>query len=544
MMAASLPVIKVLAAVFVFSMAGSGAQKAEPCDESAPDGECMATAPGQSAIQRAKMVQAHVVGEDDGQRNDQQATGGTADKATEQWSWPWEKKTTTTTTTTPPPTHFIEFVPGTKTPVPRKEVNGFVREVVFRYPLTDGVMSLSADGKKVHIQFEKMMEANYSRDTPVNGRSDFGVQKAMAFKSNPGSIVSDRVELMFLEKTHALYSPVEDYPSWTKQAAQEDQAGRWTATEKLSKRRRVRSARDLAVNMFTMGGVAGQMVGNGFGDVAAKDAVREFVDSSGGDVSEKEWENIDKVSTRIASRAAKAAKTPIRSSPACMHFEKSDAIAYGGDGTDITLGKKLVTYRGRLLFSPNEEYDMLLGYSVFYHNKAANSIDLYVAGSHMLTFQKASMTGWEAALWVGNADGASWQRSAESRQPSPKQSRMARAAYKAADKVPLDYEFLYKDRTDAGCPDSALAQMEADSDAILHTMSMKDMSTIKHVTNILKCGVEYLRPDDAGHNAGYNFLEALGFFHFAMEVPPKTVATSMGRHIDWNTVNGVEAHKP
>uniref|UniRef100_A0A7S1QID6 Uncharacterized protein n=1 Tax=Alexandrium catenella TaxID=2925 RepID=A0A7S1QID6_ALECA len=505
------------------SVAVGSAQAPEPCD---PDGQCAATsAPGQSAIQRTRerLVAVHAVGEEDAQPS---AAAGDA---------------------TADPIHFLQFDGKTKTPVPRRDVDGFVRELVLRFPLggqVSGGVSLAEDGGKVYLPFEVMLEADYSRDTPTTGHSDYGLWKGMAMRNTIPSMLSDRIAFGFAEKTHTLYSniPTENYPSYTKQKARADQADAGYQ-KTLAENPTMRGMRTFMMNAFMSTGFMMQIQNTGLADTRSLSAIRDFVSSSNGSLTGKERGHIAKAASQLPRRAKLASEKPLRSAPACMHIENSSEIKFVDGGAYITLGVKHVVYRGRLLFSPNSEYDLASGYGVFYHNKAANSVDFYFGGSHMQTLV-AVKDGWEANLWVGNADGASWPKAIESRPPSTVAGPEAQGAYAQLQQIPIDYSFLYKDPADVGCPDSRLQEIEADSAAILRTMAKRDMTTITHMTDMVPCLLGFYRPDDEGLNTGYGIMEAIGFLHFVMEIPAHKVWNFLGPHVEWNWVHGVEVNKP
>lgn len=438
--------------------------------------------------------------------------------------------------------HFIQFDAITKVHVPRIDVNGLVREVVLRYPVGDGI-SVSADGTKVHFPSGSMLRAEYSRDTNVTGRADYGIQKAFWLKSNNGSMISDKVELMVLEKTHTMYSPFDDYPTHTKDRVEQEKANRHATENEKASQTSTLYARNLAVNSFVGLGMSGQVLDNSVHDFAHREAVREFVASNDHDLSDAEKAAANEAFEKFKTRKAQAEADPLRSSVACIHFETIEGMIFTEDGVDIPLDKKIVTFRGRISFSPNGEYDFTMGYSTFSYNEVENSIDIYFGFSHLLAIMDNEPT-YTSTLWVAPPDGASWPRRPEGRPPSSSANHAAVALYAGIDVFPADYTFLYQNRQDVGCPDTALTALELASEQVLATLMSQSVDTMVHFTTTVPCGVEYLRPDAAGHSSAYGILESLGFMHFMMELPPGVVAKSLADHVDWNEVNGHEVHAP
>eukprot|EP00928_Gymnodinium_smaydae_P045762 TRINITY_DN30466_c0_g1_i3.p1 TRINITY_DN30466_c0_g1~~TRINITY_DN30466_c0_g1_i3.p1 ORF type:complete len:350 (-),score=43.84 TRINITY_DN30466_c0_g1_i3:182-1231(-) len=348
---------------------------------------------------------------------------------------------------------------------------------------------------------------------------------------------------MILEKTHTTYSQSTDIPSFSKTRARAERAARPPSVDEQSKSDDTWYQRTTAANVFVGLGLSGQVLDNSVHDYAHRQAVRDFVASNGGNLTAADWSTIQGASANYSKRAALSGSEALRSSVACLHFETIEGMMFTDAGVDVPLDKKIVAYRGRIAFAPNQEYDFTMGYVVFYHNVAENSIDLYFGFSHIFVLADGAQTP-TAALFVGNADGASWPKSPEGRPPSWAANYAAMSAYKSFAALPGDYEFLYKYREDVGCPDSALDFLRSASQSVLKMVLAANAVTMAHFTMTVPCAVEYLRPDNYEYSATYGRFESLGFMHFMMELPPTVVAEALAAHIDWNTIDGVEISKP
>lgn len=450
--------------------------------------------------------------------------------------------------------NFIELE-SKRIPVPRREMDGFVRELLLSYPLEKNGVEIQ--GGSVYIPFSQILQGVFSRNAHTQDEEDSGIENAMAFKGYPGSMISDRVRLAFAEKSHTMYYPGR-VPDASKARLEAERAAQTAAMRKRAVAERQAKLTALAGEA----GAVGPQVITAGKDAEHLKAVREFAAANEGQPAAALWAAMNASVSELGRRQARTtAKEPMRSSIGCLHFENEDVMTFTDHGVEVPLNRKIVAYRGRLAAYPNEEYQMSTGVAVFYHNRASNSLDIYFGFSGIVEIRDSN-AGFVAEFAVGPADGAAWPIAPEGRPTSffpPMVENVVEAGGRAMtairQAIPTDFSFLHSNREDVGCSDTVLEILTSDSghlQTLLRAINtpLENMTVVsqpllmiptmvnayKSALDWVRCAVEYLRPVEEDHPVALSTLSVMGLFHVLSELAPADIASIMNSAQGWNKV--------
>lgn len=462
--------------------------------------------------------------------------------------------------------HFVQLDDKAKTPALRQEMKGFVRELLIKYPLKSN--PIKVNGKTAYIPFGSIMEGEFSLNAYTQGQTHYGVDKTMAFISNdnPKSMISDKVKLAFAEKSHTYYF-LGDMPHVTKDRLDAEQAAQSPLTKLEATMMRQAKLTALAGSAAAYG----MQIANTGKDPKQMEAVREFVATDAGAMTQALWQAVNRSNSELKERKAKTtAKVPLRSAVGCLHLENPEVMNFTADGVQVPLDHKIVAWRGQAASYPNEEYQMANGFAVFFHNIESDSLDVYFGFASVIDFVDA-IPRMVAKFSVGPPDGDKWPIAPESRLSSvlpplvaPVVEAASSAVYSVSELIPTDFTYLHLDRIAAGCTDGMLSSLPAESqhmldllrvvdgrggDNTVFSMSSLDMipaasQAYQSAMGWIHCGVEYLRPVHSNAAARMGSLQLMILLHIISELDPQDVAKVVATHTVWNMVNGTELASP
>jgi len=451
--------------------------------------------------------------------------------------------------------HYVQLDGFTKTPIPRREVHGFTRELLIKYSLHDNPIKVHGD--TAFIPFSNILEGEYSRNARSQDQKDYGVEKAYVFDGAKGSMLSDRVRLAFAEKSHTLYFPY-DVPNATKAKLEHQLASQSARDKAIAKEKRI----DKLTALSGLSGSFGPQLIAGGKDLAHEKVLREFVASDGRAVSPAIWTAMGSLQSELAWRRDQVTEvSPIQSSVGCLHFEDEGMMNFSASGVTVPLEKKFVVYRGRLAFYPNEEYQMSSGLAFFYHNKTSNSLDIFFGFSSVIDLMDSNW-GYTSSFSIGPADGYNLPIPHEGRETSaippwlvPGVEEAGKAARVMGLSIPSDFTLLHSRREDLGCNDTVLSHLKENSEELRNMLQMmNDMKGLKptdllrmvpHVGKAYKigmtwalCAVEYLRPVRRDSAVVMSSIAIMGFMHVIAELRPVDVKNIVYHHAAWNSYHG------
>lgn len=454
------------------------------------------------------------------------------------------------------PKHYIQMDGTDKINCPRREMTGFTREVLFKYPLASNPIKII--GKTARIEIGKVLESLFSRDAyapPGNGdiqslspellrpeeQRDFGVERAVAFVGKK-SMVSNEVKLAFAEKSHTLYIPEEvSHASENRMKEIQSNQTLWDReTAKLT-----RDLRNTALSAFAMA-VGPQIIsaGKDFNVVAA---IRNL-SAADGRKPDASFETAMERANRVLKQreALNTRKTPVRSSIGCLHFESPELMNFTDEAVELPLDTKIVGYRGRLASTPNKEYAMSSGIAIFSHNVETDTLDIFFGFSSVVDMAD-SAEGYGSIFSVGPANGASMPVVPEGRADTIPTTALGDTSLNVAMSFPPDFSFLHSSRQDVGCPDTVLRSLTPEVEKVQDMLAGNDTSeamsslagvssVVVTVKNEVNCAVEYLRPWNEDEVVAFGSLEAVGLIHVLIEMPGYIMEEAFNSSKLWNTI--------
>lgn len=225
---------------------------------------------------------------------------------------------------------------------------------------------------------------------------------------------------------------------------------------------------------------------------------------------------------------ATAGALPSSTASNCYHFQNHTGIQITSDGSYYPLDTKLVSFKGSMVYSPQQHVDFTSGISMFSYSNVTGILSVYLAGSSFLNIiepEEPTRAAHGAAFYVSPVDGETLQSVGEDARVQPiGPSTAVSTAYAAARLLPIDYEYLYQDEAEL-CPEEKFARLALEAED-MNLMDLKDDDTsyvdraylIKHLLDTLDCGTTFLRSSHL-HGNGVGFLEIITWSHFLMEAP-------------------------
>lgn len=437
--------------------------------------------------------------------------------------------------------HFVQLDGKTKTAVPRKDTNGFVREVLISWPIDSNPFKFNPDKTQALFPFQKVLEGRYSRSSPTTSQEDYGIEKSVIFQGEK-SMISPLVKLGFTEKSHTLWYPT-DVPAHTEETLRREMDSQTMAQKQEAEKGR----RDRNLGLTANGALLGVQILNAGKDDQHMSAVRNYAAQG---MTREIGTSYNQANAKLQQRRALGKSEIVRSSIGCIHFENAEDMQFFSDGISVPLDKMMTAYRGRLASGPNAEYQMSAGIGVFHVNNQTNSLDLYLAFSDVVEVIDTA-SGLQAQFAVGPIDGASVRGPGEGRKPSDSLNIIASMGAQMAALVPPDFNFMHRPRQEVGCSDEVLRQMVGQGDKLQKIFQM-DMSTMMSamlspmdfiddtygaVQDQISCAVEYLRPVNPNLPARFGVFESFGLLHVLMEMPGPVMALTFFRSDLWNTIS-------
>jgi len=415
------------------------------------------------------------------------------------------------------------YVDGfTPVPAPREVTDRFPQEIMYSFPIEASTVNET----HIFIDFGKTLRGEFVRDTHVLNSYEYGKVEHRWFET-PMSIfpVGGDSALGGAEKTLTL-SHDGAWPTTSLDRARAEQASRWSFTNWQA--RLMRRARTLATFVFIAKSRLGTQLLKAAVDPNHVAKVVEFVQQNGGLPESLLVQRKHALLQKLAQKSSTSASaTPSSSTTSCLHFAADSPIQITSTGAYIPLGLKLVTYKGNVVFSPLQHFDVTTGVSTFTYDSSKGVLNIYVAASSFFHTADPQELVQNPKLFVGPADGASFTVAEEGRVQDIPPSRQMYGLYHASHRIPLDYEYLFTDPHELCAPDkfNRLAEEAKDLDMMAFKggklPSLTDqVQLMGHIVDVIDCGTTFLRAAQQNGN-GPGLLEMVVWSHFLMETTPK-----------------------
>mmetsp|Transcript_28677 Transcript_28677/g.92231 ORF Transcript_28677/g.92231 Transcript_28677/m.92231 type:complete len:466 (-) Transcript_28677:34-1431(-) len=320
--------------------------------------------------------------------------------------------------------------------VKRKELPGFASEVLFRLPA--GQVGTLESGR-VFIPYKKMLSATFVRDMHGIGSYEYGIAKWI-WTVNEISILGAGMVVMAAEKLHT-FAHEGAWSTDSLDAAREVQRTRRETTNMIAES--ARFSRSAAANLWVIANNVGGQLVNASMDMKIMEDVMAFAAEPESDAPSAVSQRMAAVSANMTKkhqdyveRLAQNGGSPSASSTAvnCFHLHGWPGAELTADGFWLPLGKKLVSVRGQVVFSPLQHFSLTAGITMASYNADTNSIDIYQGAASMANFVNPTLNQ-PATLFVGPADGASRPIPPESRYRPDPYSNMGAAVAKGLYKI-------------------------------------------------------------------------------------------------------------
>jgi len=412
------------------------------------------------------------------------------------------------------------YVDGlTAVPVRRETTDSFTQETLYSYPIEDSAVNAT----HVFLDFGRSHRGEFVRDTHVLNSYEYG-KVEHRWGRNPMSSFPD-VVLGGAEKLLTL-SHDGAWPTTSLDRARAEQASRWSVTNHLAKQ--MRRAKTLATFLFFLKSRIGVQLVKAAIDPNHIKKVEEFARQNRGrpesSLLQRERALLQKLAQQSSTSASAA---PSSSSDNCLHFAARPDIQVTSAGAFVPLGRKLVTYKGTMVFSPIQQIDFTSGVSTFIHDASKGVLNIYMGASSFFQLSDPQELVQDPRLVVGPADGASFTLAEEGRVQDVAPSSLMYGLYHAAHRIPLDYSFLFSDPRELCPPDkfNRLAEEAQDLDLMVFQKAEQpslsyQVRLMSHLLDVMDCGTTFLRATHQNGN-GVGLLETMVWAHFLMELTPE-----------------------
>jgi hypothetical protein len=382
------------------------------------------------------------------------------------------------------------------------------------------VDSSQVNDTHVFIPSATSVFGTFVRSTHVSGSYEYGTVE-QRWGENPGSVFPDVVSGV-AERHRTLYHDG-PWPTDSLEAAMDVQNNRWWTTKALAE-----SSNTIRIKkqfMYIGQAKAGTQMRNAAIDPNHTAKLQDFASSDGGRPSDHLRFREYLLSLNITNHASLATAGALPSSTAsnCYHFQNHTGIQITSTGSYYPLDTKLVSFKGSMVYSPQQHVDFTSGISMFSYNNVTGILSVYLAGSSFLEIiepVESTRPAHGAAFYISPVDGETMESVGEDARVQPiGPSTVIRGLYNVATALPIDYEYLYQDEAEL-CPEEKFTRLaqEAEDMDIMDLKESFSMSLINHLVETLDCGTTFLRSAHL-HGNGVGFLEIITWAHFLMEAP-------------------------
>lgn len=414
---------------------------------------------------------------------------------------------------TDPDTPKIYVDGHTPVPVPRTVMEDLPMEMLYSYDLGENAAA-NVNGTHVFIPWGMTLRGHFVRDYHMHGSYEYGTVESRWCLRGPGAFPDTVVGSA--EKLHTYYHEGA-WPETSLQRVRREQAARWSITNWTASQSR--ASRTISKLMYwALGRVDAQIIDTSL-DPNHLRVVRAFAAEPGvGSLAAR----ADALMHNLTTKMALASPEPSSSATNCAHLE-APHLEMTDEGLAIPLDMKLVTNKGQLVFSPLQRSSYTTGVTTWTVDPVTNKLNIYYGASAFMEMIEPTQEDRSFRYYQSTPDGEAGVVPADGRVADYGRSASAWAYYQAAQLIPLDYEFLYKDPAEV-CPPDVYARLTAQATGIdLRSALDGGLSGLvdlaRHLLDVANCGTEFLRGVQYQSN-GLDFLEVMGFGHFMVEAPP------------------------
>jgi len=413
------------------------------------------------------------------------------------------------------------FVDGfTPVSVPREVTKGFSQEIFYSFPIERSAVN----GTHVFLDSSKRLRGEFVKETHVRNSYEYGkVEQSwfagpLSLSTFPNAVFGSMEKLLTLSHDGA-------WPTSSLDRARAEQAQRWGHTNWLA--RKMRPQKTLAWFLYHLKSKVAQTWLNAALDPNHLTKVVELAQKNGGQPESSLAQREHVLLRKLADSSSKSTNAKLTSaSNGCLHLTENPGIQVSSSGAFIPLGRKLVTYKGDMVSSPLQQFNILGGVATFTYDPRKGVLNIFVGVSSFL-FLPDPQELVQPKFFVGPADGASFPVAEEGRVQTARPSRSMYAMYHAAHRIPMDYDYLFADPKQL-CPPHKFNRLAEEANQMDLMVYMREpqpsladqVRLMNHMVDMIDCGTTFFRAVHQ-HGNGVGLFEVAVWSHFLMEVPVK-----------------------